>query len=41
MKYDGYQHELASAIYKFLDKKTSSGAIKNEIMPNKELGEEL
>ena len=28
-------------VFKFFDKKTSSGAVKNEIMSNKELSEEL
>ena len=28
-------------VYNFFDKKSSVGAIKNEIMPNKELAEEL
>ena len=31
-KYDGYQCGLASMVYKFFDKKTSDGAVKNEIM---------
>ena len=38
-KYDGYQHGLASMVYKFFDKKTSRGDIKN--IPNKELPEEF
>ena len=29
-KYDRYQRELASMVYKFLDKKTSGSGIKNE-----------
>ena len=40
-KYDRYYRALASAVFKFFDKKTSGGAIKNEIMFNKELAEEL
>ena len=32
LKYDGYQHGLASTIYKLFDKKTSSSDIKNENM---------
>ena len=40
-KYDGYQRSLASMVYKYFDKKTSGGAIKNENMSNKELAEEL
>ena len=43
-KYTGYQRGVASMLYKFFDKKTSSGAttlankppIKNEIFSNKE-----
>ena len=40
-KYDGYQRGLASMAYKFFAKKTSSSGIKNEIISNKELAEEL
>ena len=40
-KYDGYQRDLASMVYRFFDNKTSSGAIKNKIMSKKELAEEL
>ena len=40
-KYDGHQRGLAPMVYKFFDKKTSGGAIKNESMSNKELAEEL
>ena len=40
-KYDGYERSLASVVYKFFDKKTVIGAVKNEIMENKELAEEL
>ena len=40
-KYDGYQRRLALVVYKFFDKKTSDGTLKNEIMSNKELAEEL
>ena len=29
-KYDGYQSELASMVYKFFDKKTSGETVKNE-----------
>ena len=36
LKY-GYQHVLVSMVYKFFDKKASDGAIKNEIISNKEL----
>ena len=40
-KYDRYQRSFASMIYKFLDKKSSGKAIKNEVMSNKELAGEL
>ena len=40
-KYDGYQRGLASAVYKFFDKKTAGGTIKNEIKQNKQFAEEL
>ena len=45
-KYDGYQREHASLVYRFFDKKslgsyTSGGAVKCETMPNQELAEEL
>ena len=40
-KYGGYQRGLASMVYKFFDKKTSGGTVKNENISNKELAEEL
>ena len=40
-KYDGYQHGLASMVYKRFDKKTSGGGIKNANISNKEFAEEL
>ena len=41
-KYDGYQRELASIIYKFLDKKSAgSGMANNEIKENLQLAKEL
>ena len=40
-KYNGYQHGLASMVYKFFDKKTSGSGIKNENISNKKLAEEL
>ena len=40
-KYDAYQRELASMVYKSFDKKTSGSGIKNENIPNKELAEEF
>ena len=38
-KYDGYQRELASMVYKFFDKKSSGSGIVNE--PNYQLANEL
>ena len=32
---DKYQRELASMLYKFFDKKTFGGTVKNEIISNK------
>ena len=40
-KYDEYQRELASVVYKFFDEKSSGGGIKNENISSKELAEEL
>ena len=40
-KYDEYQKVIASMVYKLFDKKTVDGAVKNEIIQNKELVEEL
>ena len=40
-KYEGYQRGFASMVYKFFDKETSGGTVKNEIISNKELAEEL
>ena len=40
-KYDRYQRGLASMVYKFFDKKTSGGGIKNENISNKEFAEDL
>ena len=40
-KYNGYQLGLASVVYNFFNKKTVSGAIKNEIMSAKELAEQI
>ena len=36
-KYDKYQVGLASMVNQFFNKKTSGGAVKNEIMQNEEL----
>ena len=40
-KCDRYQRGLGSMIFKFFDKNTSDGQIKNKIISNKELAEEL
>ena len=40
-KYDEYQRGFASIVYKVFDKKTSGSGIKNEIMSDKQLAEEL
>ena len=40
-KYDGYQRELASMVYKFFDKKSKGSGIKNDIKENQQLANEL
>ena len=40
-KYDWYQREIASMVYKYLDKKTFGSGIKYENIFDKELAEEL
>ena len=40
-KYDGWQSELASVVYKVFHKTSSSRPIKTEIISNKQLVEEL
>ena len=40
-KNDGYQRGVASMAYKYFDKKTSGAKVKDEIMSNEELAEEL
>ena len=40
-KHNGYQRVLASMVYIFIDKRSSSGIVKNEIISNKYLAEEL
>ena len=40
-KQDGYKRGFASMVYKYFDKITSGGAIKNEFMSNEELAKEL
>ena len=37
-KYDGYQSDLASTVYKCFDKKTSGGGVNKEIKQNQQLG---
>ena len=40
-RYDEYQRGVTSMTYKFFDKKTAGVVVKNEILQNKELAEEL
>ena len=40
-KYDGYQRGLASMVYKFFDKKSKGGGIRNQIKENQQLANEL
>ena len=40
-KYDGYQRDLDSVVYKLFHKKTSGETVKNENISNKKLAEEL
>ena len=40
-RYDRYQRGLTLMVYKFFDKKTVGGAVKNEIMQNKEFADRL
>ena len=40
-KYDGWQGDVASMVYKPYDKKTSGSAIKNENFSNNEVAEKL
>ena len=40
-KYDGYQGELASMVYKFFDKKSSGSGANNGIKQNTQLAKEL
>ena len=40
-KYDGYQRELASMVYKFFDKKSAVGGVNIALEFNKELAKEL
>ena len=41
LKYDGYQHGLASMVSKFFDKKASTRTVKNENISDEELAERL
>ena len=41
LKYDEYQRGLCSMVYKCIDKKSSGGTVKNEIISNKKLAEQL
>ena len=41
LSYHGYQRGFASMVYKLIDKKTSDGALKSEVMSNEELVNEL
>ena len=41
LKYDGYQRDLASMVYKFFDKKTFGSSTKNENISNKKLVKKL
>ena len=40
-RYDGYQTDLVSMVYKFFDKNSKGSGFKFAIKPNKELEEEL
>ena len=40
-KYNGYQKDHASMVYRFLDKEASGGTVKSENISNEELTEEL
>ena len=37
LEYDGYEHRLASVVYKFFDEETSGSGLKNENISKKEL----
>ena len=39
-KYNGYQRDHASMVYRFLDKEASVGTVKSENISNEELAEE-
>ena len=40
LKYDGYQKNLASMVYKCFDKKSPNGAVNSKTMPNHKLAKE-
>ena len=40
-KYDGYQRELASMVYKFFDKKSKESGVNIKVKNNEQLAEEL
>ena len=40
-RHEGYHRGLGSMVYNFFDKKTEGGAVKNEILENQALAEEL
>ena len=40
-KYDGYQKDLASMVYKFFDKQHTGSGIKNENMSDQQLADVL
>ena len=40
-KYDGYQRELASMVYKFFDKKSTGSGVNIPLEFNEQLAEEL
>ena len=41
IKYNKYQHRLASLVYNILDKKSSASGVKSETISNRELAKEL
>ena len=40
-KYDEYQRDLASMVYKYFDKRSKGSSVNNEIKQNKQSAEEL
>ena len=40
-KYNGYQRELASMVYKFFDKKSAGSGVNMDVKPNEKLAKEL